>query len=402
MRIALIADAFPPMRTSAAVQIRDLSNEFRLQQHELTVILPSADIKNAWSLEEIDSVRVLRLRTPKIKDVNYLRRTFAECLMPFFMQKNILKSPLAKDQWDGVVWYSPSIFHGPFIQSVKKRSKCKSYLIIRDIFPQWAADLGLMSQRGPVYRFFNAVARYQYSVADVIGVQTAGNLDYFSYWSSAVEKRLEVLQNWLFDSPISRCSICLDHTKLAGRKIFVYAGNMGIAQGVDSFINLAALLQNRMDIGFVFVGRGSELSKLNDLVLRRSLDNVLFFDEIHPDEIPGLYSQCTIGLVALDPRHKSHNIPGKFLTYMQAGLPVLARINADNDLVRLIQENNVGRVSSQTNDRHFERLACEILDMVDADSEIKNRCRGLYINNFSPVAAVGQIVNALRDEKVWV
>jgi glycosyltransferase involved in cell wall biosynthesis len=177
---------------------------------------------------------------------------------------------------------------------------------------------------------------------------------------------------------------------------------MGIAQGVDYFINLAALLQNRMDIGFVFVGRGSELRKLNDLVLRRSLDNVLFFDEIHPDEIPGLYSQCTIGLVALDPRHKSHNIPGKFLTYMQAGLPVLARINADNDLVRLIQENNVGRVSSQTNDRHFERLACEILDMVDADSEIKNRCRGLYINNFSPVAAVGQIVNALRDEKVWV
>jgi len=49
MRIALIADAFPPMRTSAAVQIRDLSKEFRLQQHELTVLLPSADIKNAWS-----------------------------------------------------------------------------------------------------------------------------------------------------------------------------------------------------------------------------------------------------------------------------------------------------------------------------------------------------------------
>jgi hypothetical protein len=70
--------------------------------------------------------------------------------------------------------------------------------------------------------------------------------------------------------------------------------------------------------------------------------------------------------------------------------------------VRLIQENNVGRVSSEINEHHFEKLALEILDIVDADGDIKNRCRGLYINNFSPVAAVGQIVNALRDEKVWI
>jgi hypothetical protein len=54
---------------------------------------------------------------------------------------------------------------------------------------------------------------------------------------------------------------------------------------------------------------------------------VVFHDEIHPDEIPGLYAQCHVGMVALDPRHKTHNIPGKFLTYMQSGLPVLANIN---------------------------------------------------------------------------
>jgi hypothetical protein len=52
-------------------------------------------------------------------------------------------------------------------------------------------------------------------------------------------------------------------------------------------------------------------------------------------------------IAALNPSHKPHNIPGKFLIYMQAGLPVLASINTDNDLVRLIQENNVGRVSSE-------------------------------------------------------
>ncbi|WP_211160137.1 hypothetical protein [Aromatoleum aromaticum] len=57
-----------------------------------------------------------------------------------------------------------------------------------------------------------------------------------------------------------------------------------------------------------------------------------------------MYAQCHVGVVALDRRHKTHNIPGKFLTYMQSGLPVLANINPGNDLVDLIDSEQVGRI----------------------------------------------------------
>jgi glycosyltransferase involved in cell wall biosynthesis len=398
MRVALIADTFPPLRTSGAVQLRDLSREFLNQGHEITVILPSAEINCSWLLEDTEGVRVLRLRAPKTKDVNYIRRTFAEFFMPFFMRRNLRKSPLAKEQWDGVAWYSPSIFHGPLVRAIKLTSNCKSYLIIRDIFPQWTVDMGLMSKRGLIYFFFNTVARYQYSVADIIGVQTLGNLDYFKDWVVRGNRKLEVLQNWLFDSPTGECSIALAGTKLAGRKIFVYAGNMGVAQGVSAFLDLAALLESRSDIGFLFVGRGSDAAKLADDARLRGLNNVLFYDEIHPDEIPGLYAQCAVGLVALDPKHRSHNIPGKFLTYMQAGLPVLGRINAGNDLVEIIQKNNVGRVSVGRDQKSLEALTHEILDLLDVDRNIKARCRNLYLKLFSPEIAVKQIVCALKDK----
>ena len=398
MRIALIADAFPPLRTSGAVQLRDLSREFLNQGQEITVILPSAEIEHAWLLEDMEGVRVLRLRAPKTKDVNYIRRTFAEFFMPFFMRRNLHNSPLAKERWDGVVWYSPSIFHGPLVRAIKLASNCKSYLIIRDIFPQWAADMGLMSKRGLIYPFFNTVARYQYSVADIIGVQTPGNLDYFKDWAVRSNRRLEVLQNWLFDSPTGECSISLTHTKLVGRKIFVYAGNMGVAQGVSAFLDLAELLQVRLDVGFLFVGRGSDAEKLVENARLRRLNNVLFYDEIHPDEIPGLYAQCAVGLVALDPKHRSHNIPGKFLTYMQAGLPVLARINSGNDLVEIIRKNNVGRVSVDREQSSLEAQASELLDFLDVDSNIKNRCRNLYLKLFSPEMAVKKIVYALQGK----
>ena len=394
MKIVLIADTFPPLRTSGAVQLRDLSREFVRQGHELTVLLPSAEIDQRWEMDDMDGVRVLRLQAPRTKDIGYVRRTVSEFLMPFSMLKNLRRSPLANEKWDGVVWYAPSIFHGPLAKALKMASGCKAYLIIRDIFPEWAVDMGLMG-RGLPYMFFDAVARYQYSVADVIGVQTPGNRSYFGAWLRKPARQLEVLQNWLADAPISASSIAIPATRLAGRKIFVYAGNMGVAQGMGILLDLADRLRTRPDIGFLFVGRGSDAAKLAAEAKQRGLDNVLFQDEIHPDEIPGLYAQCHVGLVALDSRHKSHNIPGKFLTYMQRGLPVLANINAGNDLAVMIRQMSVGRVSEDGTLETLERMTIEMLESLGNDSGMPARCRALYRQLFAPETAVRQIVTAL-------
>ena len=464
MRFALIADTFPPLRTSGAVQLRDLSREFVRQGHELTIMLPSSSQAEPWQIEDVDGVRVVRLRAPKTKDINYIRRTIGEFLMPFMMRHNLKISPLANECWDGVIWYSPSIFHGPLAKSLKKASGCKGYLIIRDIFPEWAVDMGLMG-RGLSYRFFDAIARYQYSVADVIGVQTAGNLAYFDRWLGAGEpgdkvehnhdrmpsqananqldrkptqkqesspdrkliqkqvsesvskliqiqntrrvknfthiqeskpaRKLEVLQNWLGQAAQSDCSIRISETVLSGRKIFVYAGNMGVAQGMGMLLDLADLLSARADVGFLFVGRGSDAIRLKTSAQDRGLNNVLFFDEIHPDEIPDLYAQCHVGIVSLDPRHKSHNIPGKFLTYMQSGLPVLANVNAGNDLCDLIRDERAGQVCESNRVKDLVELAEVVLRQVEADLEMAGRCRALFAREFAVEQAVRQIVAGL-------
>jgi glycosyltransferase involved in cell wall biosynthesis len=302
-----------------------------------------------------------------------------------------------------VVWYAPSIFLGPIANALKKASACKGYLIIRDIFPEWAADMGLMG-RGLPYKFFKAVASYQYSVADVIGVQTLGNEAYFENWRQRAGRKLEVLQNWLADAPNVGCSIDVAGGKLAGRNVFVYAGNMGVAQGMGVLLELAERLRSRTDIGFLFVGRGSDAERLRLDADQRSLDNVVFHDEIDPAEIPGLYAQCHIGIVALDPRHKTHNIPGKFLSYMQAGLPVLASINPGNDLKGLILQEGVGRVGTDQSVDTLQRLALEMAEEVDAagtngvgamKAESSERCQALSTKLFSPEAAVKQITAAL-------
>lgn len=394
MRIALIADVFPPLRSSGAIQLRDLSHELVRQGHHLTVMIPAYDIDQPWLLEKLGDVEVLRLKSPRTKDMSYARRTAGEFLMPFAMRRSLRKSPLANVCWDGVIWYAPTIFLGPIVNTLKKASGCPSYLIIRDIFPEWAVDMGLLG-RGLPYRFLKAVERYQYSVADVIGVQTPANVPYFSRAGLRPDQRVEVLQNWLAQAANIGCSISVANSALAGRTVFVYAGNMGVAQGMGILIDLAERLLNRSDIGFLFVGRGSDAKLLREEARRRKLGNVVFYDEIEPEEIPGLYAQCHAGIVALDPRHKTHNIPGKFLTYMQAGLPVLASINSGNDLIQLIKQERVGQACTDQSVESLERLVSVLVDEIKADGDMPARCKALSAKLFAPETVVRQITSAL-------
>lgn len=395
MRIVAFSDVFPPLRSSGAVQMRDLVTEFGRQGHEITIVTPAPDLEEKWRIEQIHDARILWVRSPGTKGKSYLGRAAGEFLLPYYMLKNMRASPLGKETWDGVVWYSPSIFLGPVANSVKRRCGCRGYLIVRDVFPEWAVDMGLL-RKGVAYRIFKAIESYQYSVADVIGVQTPANIPYFSAAGRDLASKVEVLENWLAPAPITECRIDIKKTPLAGRKIFVYAGNMGVAQGIEVLLHLAESLVQRKDLGFVFVGRGSETANLRKKAESLGLDNVLFFDEIEPEEIAGLYAQCDVGLISLDTKHTTHNIPGKLLSYLHSGLPVLARINPGNDLVSLIKENRIGRVSTDDNVDSLQQQTIELLELLNVDPGVRERCKRVANERFSPATAVRQIIDSLQ------
>lgn len=396
MRIALIADTFFPLRTSGAIQLYDLAQAFVRQGHDLAVIVAAPELDQAWRCETLDGITVLRLKTLKTHGAGHLRRAIGESLMSFAMMWNLRRSPLAKQQWDGIVWYSPTIFLGPVVAYLKRKSHCRSYLIIRDIFPEWALDMGMLGP-GLIYKFFKTVANYQYSVADVIGIQSPGNAHYFESWKQKYPARsLEVLHNWLTDRPKAACSIQIGETKLRDRKIFVYAGNMGVAQGVDVLLNLAKMMRYDPRVGFVFVGRGTETERIRSEICRERLENTLVFGEVAPQEIPGLYAQCHVGLVVLDHRHKTHNIPGKFLSYMFAGLPVLASVNPGNDLVELIESEGVGRVSTTNLIDDLRICAEDLIKKPVYTSSASEKCQRLAARLFSTTKAVQQLTVALR------
>lgn len=393
MRLLVIVDAYVPARISEAIQMHDFARELVRQGHEPTVLVPAAGEVARSALESIDGVRVLRVATPKTRDVGLMRRAVAECLMPFATLYAYYRSALQAERWDGVIWYSPSIFHGPAVAWLKRRNRCRSYLILRDLFPDWAVDTGVM-RRGAAYRFFKRVERYQYRVADVIGVQTPANVPLVAR-DCRPGTRIEVLNNWLEEPVRGETKLDIADTPLAGRKIFAYTGNMGAAQGMDCLLDLAAALRDEPEIGFLFVGRGTDLPRLRARAEAERLANVMFVNEVDSKEIPAILAQCHVGLIALDPRHTTHNIPGKLLTYLHAGLPVLARINAGNDLDALVREAGVGRVVVGDSMATLVAHARELAGDAAARAAMGARGKALVRQAYSPASVVAQVVRGI-------
>lgn len=390
MLIALLTTDYPPLRSSAAVLMRDLARELASQGHEPVVIAPSAMLRERWQLESSGGVRVLRLAAPDMRAGGNLRRALVESALPFLLYQGLRESPMRDAAWDAVVWYSPSIFFGPLVWLMRRRRAFATYLILRDIFPEWTVDLRLM-RKGPAYAYFKLVAALQYSIAETIGIQSPSNASYLRRWRTKVE----VLQNWLAPAPDIGCSLRVEQTPLAGRTVFVYIGNVGVAQALDVFIDVAAMLRDRSDIGFLFVGRGTEFARLAERAQQLSLDNVLFHGEIEPEEVSGLLAQCHVGLLSLDSRHRTHNVPGKFLSYMQAGLPVVARVNPGIDLAELIERERVGAVYTGDSASELHRIVLRLADAPDERQGMGERARALSQRLFAPERAARQIVAAV-------
>jgi len=396
VHVLMVADAYPPLRTSCAVQMYDLGQAFIEEGHQVSIITPSYGLKEKIKIELDDGVHLIRVRAFQTKGVNYIYRTFAEFINPFLIWSRIKKSPKFLDtRYDGIIWYSPTIFWGALIKKLKQQFKVKAYLILRDIFPDWALDLGLI-KKGLAYKFLKTIECYQYQQADVIGVQSPNNLEYFKKNNFGLKCNVEVLWNWIGNIKENQCSVDLSKTKLAGKKIFVYAGNMGVAQEIDNIIYFAEMLGELNNAGFLLVGRGTEVERIKRLMSYSKLNNFLFLDEIPFTEIPGLLSQCTIGLLTLDSRHQTHNIPGKFITYLSSGLPVIGAVNKGNDLVELVRSNQVGILCEEGINSIRVSEVLSLISETTKGNEISMRCKNIAQSLFASKTAVQTISNAFK------
>ncbi len=388
MRVAIICDTFPPFKSSAAIQMGDLAQGFVDNNFDTSVFVPDSSINSSYQHSVKEGVNIFRVKSPNLKNISFYKRAINELILPFTLIKNIFFSNINKREFDLIIWYSPSIFLWPFALYLKTLNKCPTYLILRDIFPNWALDLGLM-KKGIPYFFFKFIEYFQYLVADKIGVQTISNLNYFQGILKPIAKKTEVLNNWLTKYDDKDIEKKLDFKLPEEKKILIYSGNMGKAQNLKIWLDLAN--KNEQKYFFIFIGRGSERKILESIAEKNKSKNVLFLNELDKENLNSLYKLCDIGIISLNIDHKLNNIPGKLLSYLQASLPVIAAINPNNDLKDIILKYQIGEfIESNSIDELDEKLS-SLFKKIETDKNIKIRCKNLWKNQFSTQIAVDQI-----------
>jgi len=401
LKFLIVTDAYFPNNSSVSVLLSDLAQEFIAQSIEVDILVSVSGQDAPIKTWNHNGCEVISIRALKTKDIGYIRRTINEFINPWLIWRTLEKNTtFSNKKYDGVIWYSPTIFWGPLIKRLKRKFQCRSYLILRDIFPDWVLHLGIL-KKGIPYWFFKMVEQYQYRQADCIGIQSPNNLKYFQKHHPQASTRAQVLWNWsskLPAIPLEPCSIDISSTPLKDRIIFIYSGNLGVAQGGSTALfELANNLYSNADLGIVVVGRGSAIYELKQQATSSKINNILVYDEVGIDEMPALLAQCHVGLVFLDRRHQTHNIPGKFTTYLQSGLPVLAWVNPGNALVDLISNNGVGISYVDEKSAEFAALATQLVDITRNDKNLEKRCEDFHHEFFLVSRAAKQIFQSLAS-----
>jgi glycosyltransferase involved in cell wall biosynthesis len=390
MRILLLAVYYPPSTTSSAQLVHHLAREFARRGHFVTVLTPDAGVSVGQKVSEEGRVKVLRVKTADIKRANRVMRLWHESRLSRTIWRGI-RDLIRDDPSDLIVFYSPTIFWGSLVQRLKTLWNCPSYMILRDMFPQWAVDAGLLREGSMIHRYLRRNELAQYRAADLIGVEAPGNLSHFSQpWAKSL--RTEVLPNWAnmaVDPSGNR-----DWRKRLGlesKVVFFYGGNIGVAQDMDNILRLATNLRDRDDIYFLLVGDGSEVARLNQEIGRLGLPNISIHAPLPEGEFLQCLSEADVGLVSLDRRLQSHNMPGKILSYMARSKPILASINLGNQLGEVL--GGAAFVFVNGEDEKLKHAAILLAEQPAVRERMGSAARALGEKLFSVEAAASQILS---------
>lgn len=392
MRILLLVVYYLPSTMSSATLIHDLAIEFHRLGHEPIVVAPDENILQDHQVSYENGIKILRVRTGKIKSATIYVRTINEMRLSRVIWKKG-KHFFEENPCDLIIYYSPSIFFSALVKKLKKKFACSSYLVLGDIFPEWAVETGVL-RKGFIYRYFKYKEWQNYEAADIIRVQSPANLLYFKENGLDKKHHLEVLYNWtsVTEGPPSLTTYRV-RLGLQNKVVFFYGGNIGIAQDVDNILRLADNLRNEPTAYFLLVGGGTEVSRLKAIIEMKGLINIAIHDPVDHQEYMSMLSEFDVGLISLDRRLRSQNFPGKMMSYMYHAKPILASINSGNDLKEMLEDNKAGLVCINGEDDIFVSYARRLMADDNLRRQLGLNARALLEDTFSVSKAASQILS---------
>ena len=348
----------------------DLLRCFRIRGHEVYIICPyEKRLGKETELICENHTHLLHVKTGNVtKSSNLIEKGLAQVSLDSIYIKAI-KDFFSDIKFDLVLYSTPPITFYKAINYVKKRDGAKSYLLLKDIFPQNAVDLGMMTTSGPksiLYSFFRRKEKKLYAISDRIGCMSPANVKYILNHNPEVDSsKVEVCPNAIEvkDKSIddeSRIAIRNKYGIPLDKTVFVYGGNLGKPQGIPFLIDCLRAQHNE-DAFFLIVGDGTEYGKLEAFIEEERPFNVMLMKKLPKEDYDTMVAACDVGMIFLDHRFTIPNFPSRILSYMQAKLPVLAVTDPNTDIGEIITDGGFGWWINDNSIIHFKNIIAEAI-----------------------------------------
>jgi glycosyltransferase involved in cell wall biosynthesis len=346
----------------------DLIRSFRDNGHEIYVISPRERRMNLpTEYKRENGVNFLRIRIGNITKTNLFEKGVSMVMIETLFLKEI-KKYLNNIIFDLVLYSTPPITFERIINYIKNRDGAKSYLLLKDIFPQNAVDLNMFSRSSPIYWYFRNKEKKLYKNSDYIGCMSQANVEYL------LKHNPKILPNTVEVCPnsIEPQTICVSETEKheirskynipINKTIFIYGGNLGKPQGINFLIECLKRNEENNTSYFLIVGSGTEFNKLKEYFESEKPKNSKLLNQLPKSEYELLANSCDVGLIFLDRRFTIPNFPSRLLSYMQASMPVLAATDINTDIGKTMMQGEFGFWCESSDVNEFNQLLIKLCD----------------------------------------
>ena len=382
----------------------DLMRKFRNEGHEVYIIYPrERKLGLPTELKVENHVHSLAVKTLNVTKTNVIEKGIGQLLLESQF-KAALKRYFAGVKFDLILYSTPPITFTKVIKYAKKRNpNAISYLMLKDIFPQNAVDLGMLSTKGVkglLYCSFRQKEKDLYRVSDYIGCMSPANVKYVLAHNPEVNPTIVEIAPNSYDVQTDTRKVDAREVRPkyglpTDKPIFIYGGNMGKPQGIPFLIECMNAVKDRTDCHFVVVGNGTEYPKLDTWVKHVNPKAVSVFKKMSKADYDALASACDVGLIFLDYRFTIPNYPSRLLPYLMERKPIIAATDPNCDTGTLAEANGYGFYCPSNSVPAFveaveKMLASDIRQMGENGYQF-------YLNNYTVEHTYQTIVKHLKE-----
>ena len=379
---------------------KELVKEFSNQGNK--VIVATILEEGETYFKELENIKLLKISCGKYysKETTKLDKGMTILKIPFLFSLKIKER--INEKIDLIILSTP-MFNNPFlIKKLRDYFQCEVLLIIWDIFPQNAIDLGIIKNKFLI-KYFDSKYKKALKISDYITVMSEGNKKYIKNIFRIEDKKIILLKNWAYIKPK------LDMDKEEIRKKYgyseedflaIFGGNMGKPQKLENILSLAEKCLELPEVKFIFVGNGSERERLKKIAIDKRLKNISFIDQLPREDYEKFTSACNIGLVSLDERFTVPNFPSKTTDYFKLSLPILASLDKCSaaDYGKFLEEEARGGIFAEAG--NIEDLYKKFLTLYNdknLQKQLGDNGRKYYEEHLGVDKAYKTIINSIKE-----